>query len=342
MFPSFPGRRFNPSAEENFGALSGLKICSVAEPAEADSESAVFWEQERLFEAVLDSQAGLIICHPDKAQALPGRNLLIHPKPGLAMMKLVSWWVDISAHKPPLGVHPTAVVYPDAEIGENVHIGPHCVIGPKCRIEAGAIIEASCLIGPESLIGRNTWLYPRVTVYPGSVIGENCIIHSGAVLGADGFGFLLEEGIQHKVPQVGNVVIGNWVEIGANSTIDRGTMGPTCIGDGTKIDNLVQVGHNCRIGRHCMLCAQVGLAGSTTLGDYVYMAGKSGSAGHLSIGDRAMVGAQGGVTHDLPADGKYWGTPAIDANAYKRILAVQRKLPQIYRYYRDQSQTEED
>lgn len=318
-----------------------LRFTSVADPAGAAADSVVFWEQERWFGLVRDSGAGLIICPPDKAQLLDGRNLLLHPRPGLALIRLVSWWLDRSAFKPAPGIHPSAMIAPGAEIGPDVHIGAGCVIGEACRIEAGAVIEAQCQVGAESTIGKGTRLYPRVTLYPGCAIGADCVIHSGVVLGADGFGFTLEDGLQQKIPQVGNVVIGDKVEIGANTTIDRGTLGSTSVGDGTKIDNQVQIGHNCRIGRHCILCAQVGLAGSTTLGDYVYMAGKSGSAGHLSIGDRAMVGAQGGVTHDLPADGKYWGTPAIDAQVYKRILALQRKLPQIYGHYRKQVKKEE-
>ncbi|MCB5285878.1 MAG: UDP-3-O-(3-hydroxymyristoyl)glucosamine N-acyltransferase [Candidatus Cloacimonetes bacterium] len=319
-----------------------LQAASVADPAEAAADSVVYCEQPRFFQTVRDSQAGLIICAPDQAPQLPGRNLLLHPRPGLAMLKLLSWWLESSAEKPPPGIHPTAVVCPGAEIGADAHIGAFCVLGPNCRIGTGAVIEAHCAIGPQTTVGQNTWLYPRVTLYPRSVIGADCIIHSGAVIGADGFGFVLEDGVQQKIPQVGNVVIGDRVEIGANTAVDRGTLGPTSIGEGTKIDNLVQIGHNCRIGKHCILCAQVGLAGSTVLGDHVYMAGKSGSAGHLSIGDRAMVGAQGGVTHDLPADGLYWGTPAIDANIYKRILALQRKLPEIYGHYRKQIKNDED
>lgn len=319
-----------------------LLIRSVADPMEAAADSVVYWEQERLFEAVRDSRAGLIICTEDRARLLPGRNLLTHPRPGFAMIKLVSWWQENSADKPLPGIHPSAVLDSSADIGTDVHIGAYCSVGANCRIESGAIIEAYGSVGAESIIGKGSRLYPRVTLYPGTSIGEGCIIHSGAVLGADGFGFVLEAGIQQKIPQVGNVIIGNRVEIGANTTVDRGTLGPTRIGDGSKIDNLVQIGHNCRIGKHCILCAQVGLAGSTVLGDYVYMAGQSGAAGHLSIGDCAMVGAQSGVTHDLAADGQYWGLPAIDARVQKRILAIQRNLPQIYRHYRDQIQKEED
>jgi len=319
-----------------------LQASSVADPAEATADSVVYFEQSRLFEAVRESQAGLVICMPDQANLLPGRNLLLHPRPGFAMMKLVSWWLSHEAEKPAPGIHPSVEVHPSVVLGEDIHIGPGCVIGKGCRIESGAVIESHCVVGAECAIGKNTRLHPRVTLYPFSFIGSECIIHSGAVIGADGFGFVLEDGVQLKIPQVGNVQIGDHVEIGANSTVDCGTLGPTSIGDGTKIDNLVQIGHNCRIGKHCILCAQVGLAGSTVLGDYVYLAGKAGAAGHLSIGDRAMVGAQGGVTHDLAPDGLYWGTPAIDANAYKRILAIQRKLPEIYGHYRKQLKHKED
>jgi UDP-3-O-[3-hydroxymyristoyl] glucosamine N-acyltransferase len=172
------------------------------------------------------------------------------------------------------------------------------------------------------------------------VIGRKCIIHSGVVIGADGFGFLLMDGIQVKIPQVGNVVIHDDVEIGANSCIDRATLGSTVIGKGTKIDNLVQIGHNCVVGEHSILCAQVGLAGSTIVGDYVYLAGQVGAAGHITIGSRAMVGAQSGIAASIPAGAKYFGTPAIDANTMKRSIVAQKHLPEMYRSWQKQCKEE--
>ncbi len=176
-------------------------------------------------------------------------------------------------------------------------------------------------------------LYPRVSIYEDSVIGKNCIIHSGVVIGADGFGFVQMNGIQQKIPQVGNVIIGDGVEIGANSCIDRATLGSTKIGNGTKIDDLVMIGHNCSIGEHSILCSQVGLAGSTRVGDYVYLAGQVGVAGHLTIGSRAMIGAQSGVVNNVPEDARYFGSPAIDAKLTMRIVATQKHLPDMYRAF---------
>lgn len=310
-----------------------LRLHSVADPSEADGESIVFWEQEKYFASVRDSQAGLIFCVPEDAAKLPGRNLVLHPQPYFALMRLVAWWLQKSLPKPEPGVHPTAVVDPTAKLGENVYIGPWTTIGRDCRIAGGVAIEAGCSIGENVSIGSGTKLCPRVTIYPDCLIGSGVVIHSGAIIGADGFGFILMDGVQNKIPQVGNVEIGDNVEIGANSAIDCGTLSATVIGEGTKIDNLVQIGHNCRVGRHCILCAQVGLAGSSILGDYVYLGGQVGLAGHLTVGDRAMVGAQAGVTHNVPADARYLGSPAIDAGSYKRIFVSQKHLPEMFQHY---------
>ncbi len=310
-----------------------LSLSSVSEPREAGPDTIIFCEQEKYFEAVQASAAGLIICSPACSDRLPGRNLLITDKPYFALMRLVSWWLHFSEPRPQAGIHPLAQVGKATRLGEGVAIAAGVSIGKNCVIADNAIIEANCQIGDNVSIGANTHLYPNVSVYADTIIGKEAIIHSGCVVGADGFGFLLLEGIQQKIPQIGNVVIGDHVEIGANTTIDRATLGSTKIGEGTKIDNLVQIGHNCQVGRHCILCAQVGLAGSTIVGDYVYLAGQVGVAGHLSIGDRAMVGAQAGVTHDIPADGRYFGSPAEEAGLMKRIMASQKKLPELYRFY---------
>ena len=324
------GKRIQEICGGNFRGDERREFSCVAELAQAQPDCVAFFEQEKLLEQAQSSAAGLMICPPDKAELLPGRDLLLHPKPGLAMLKLAGWWLQDLQPKPPAGIHPSAVVDPAAQVSPEAHLGPFCVVEAACIVEAGAVIGANCHLAQNSRIGKGSLLFPKVSVYPDCEIGESCIVHSGVVIGADGFGFRFEDGIQMKVPQVGNVIVGNDVEIGANSCIDRATFGSTTIGDGCKIDNLVQIGHNCRIGRHSILCAQVGLAGSTVVGDYVYLAGQVGVAGHLTIGDRAVVGAQAGVTRDLPADGLYWGTPAIEAKTQKQITVLQRKLPEIY------------
>lgn len=324
------GKRIQEICGGNFRGDEQREFSCVAELEQAEPGCVAFFEQEKLLEQAKSSSAGLMICPPDKAEFFPGRELLLHPKPGLAMLKLAGWWLQVSNPKPPAGIHPTAVVDPKAQVSAQAHIAPFCVVEAGCRVESGAIIGANCYLAKNSRIGKGSELFPNVSVYPDCEIGENCIIHSGVVIGADGFGFRFEDGTQMKVPQVGNVVIGNDVEIGANTCIDRSTFGSTSIGDGCKIDNLVQIGHNCNIGRHSILCAQVGLAGSTVIGDYVYLAGQVGVAGHLTIGDRAVVGAQAGVSRDLPADGLYWGTPAMEAKTQRQITVLQRKLPEIY------------
>jgi UDP-3-O-[3-hydroxymyristoyl] glucosamine N-acyltransferase len=226
-----------------------------------------------------------------------------------------------------------------AVIGKNVTMAPNVNIGALVVIEDGAsigdysTIMSHCHIGKNVKIGTHCRLFPNVTIYEDCVLGDNVNIHSGTVIGADGFGYLLMQGIQQKIPQVGNVIIHDYVEIGANTTIDRGTISSTIIGEGTKIDNLVQIGHNCIIGKHSIICALVGLAGSTSIGDYVYLAGQVGAAGHLKVGDRTMVGAQAGISQDLAADGKYFGTPAREAQKMKRIMAVENNLPEMFKYF---------
>ena len=325
-----------------YRGADGLALSSVADPAAADATSVIFWEQDKYFVSAKDSAAALIFCLPENAEKLPGRNLLLHPKHYFGLMKLVSWWLERCAEKPAPGVHPSAVIDPSAELGAGVHIGAFAWIGKGCRLADGVIVSSHCCLDENVSLGAGTLLYPRVTLYSDTVIGTNCILHSGAVIGADGFGFLLHEGRQQKIPQVGNVVLGDYVEIGANTAIDRGTLGPTVVGEGTKIDNSVQIGHNCVIGCHSILCAQVGLAGSTKVGDYVYLAGQVGVAGHVSIGDRAMVGAQSGVSSDVPADSRYLGYPAMDAGEFKRMFASQKHLPQIYRAFLRQQKAEKE
>ncbi len=308
-------------------------LCKVGEPQEADEQTIIFLEQEKLLEKAKASSAGLIITTAKFVSELPERALLIVERPYYSLMRLITWWLEQENKDVNFTIHPTAIVAEDVRFEGEVAIGANVVIGSGCILGKGVIISEGCSIGKNVTIGTGTKLYANVCIYDDCVIGRNCILHSGVVIGADGFGFMLIEGKQHKIPQVGNVIIGDDVEIGANSCIDRATLGSTIIGRGTKIDNLVQVGHNCIIGEHSILCSQVGLAGSTVIGDYVYLAGQVGIADHLQIGDRAMVGAQSGVSGDIPADGRYFGYPAMEANLTKRIMAVQKNLPEMYHFY---------
>lgn len=229
------------------------------------------------------------------------------------------------------GLHPSAVVAGSAQVDPGAHVGAHCVIGEKTIIGAGVVLRGGNHIGDGCVIGAETQLFPNVTLYNMTQIGQRVRIHAGAVIGADGFGYVFDNGVHRKVPQVGYVVVHDDVEIGANVTIDRGALGPTVIGKGTKIDNLVQIAHNVVIGEHCLLVAQVGIAGSTRLGNYVTLAGQVGVAGHLKIGQQSIVAAQSGVMHDVPDNSKFLGSPAVpDRRAKRQLIAVQQ-LPELIR-----------
>jgi UDP-3-O-[3-hydroxymyristoyl] glucosamine N-acyltransferase len=235
------------------------------------------------------------------------------------------------AEAAPHGIDMRAFVHPSVRIGgaPSIHafasVGEGTVLGARCRIHPGAVIGAYCRLGDDVTI------YPNAVLYDGTVVGHRTIIHSGAVIGADGFGYRLHDGKHVKVPQLGHVELGHDVEIGAGTTVDRGTFGATRIGDGTKIDNLVQVAHNCSIGRHNLFVSQMGIAGSSTTGDYVVIAGQVGIVGHIHIGDRAMIGAKAGVTKDVPSGERMLGAPATPEREQKRILMTLEKLPEIRR-----------
>lgn len=227
------------------------------------------------------------------------------------------------------GIHPSAVIASDAEVDPSAHIGPHCVIrsrskiGPRVALLSGVCVAEGCQLGEDVVV------YPNVTLYPRTILGQRVRIHSGTVIGSDGFGYVLEAGVHRKVQQVGNVIIGDDVEIGACVTVDRGAIGPTVIGKGTKIDNLVQIGHNVRIGEHCLLVAQAAVAGSSKLGNYVVLAGQTGIAGHLELGNRAVVAAQSGVMHNIPEGETWWGAPAQPTRETKRQVIALRQLPEL-------------
>jgi UDP-3-O-[3-hydroxymyristoyl] glucosamine N-acyltransferase len=238
------------------------------------------------------------------------------------------------AESSPAEIDPTARVAPGVELGRGVSIGACATVGPGSKIGDGVRIGAHTSVGKRCEIGRDTELKDHVTLYADCVIGERCILHSGARIGVDGFGYVLHEGAHRKVPQVGRCVVEDDVEIGANTCIDRGSVGETRIGAGTKIDNLVHIAHNVRIGRSCIVVAQVGIAGSTTLGDGVVLAGQVGLIGHLNIGDGAIVAAQAGVSNDIPAGETWFGYPARPRTQVMRANAALLKLPELMRRVR--------
>lgn len=245
----------------------------------------------------------------------------------LAFAKLLNFYQENKPRK--VGISDKACIAPSATIGENVYIGEFASIGEHAVVGNGASIYPQTVVGDNVRVGERTTLYAGVKVYADCVIGNDCILHAGAVIGADGFGFAPQDGQYLKIPQIGNVVIGNNVEIGANTCIDRATMGSTCIGDNVKIDNLVQIAHNVTIGEGTGMAAQVGIAGSAKVGRRCILAGQVGVAGHITVDDGTVIGAQSGVTHSLK-QGTYLGSPALPLQEEKRLIIFRRKLPTLF------------
>lgn len=231
---------------------------------------------------------------------------------------------------PAPGVHATAVIAKDVQLGKDVSVGPYCVLEPGVKVGDRTILYAGCYLGHGVTVGSDTKLYPHVTVREYCRIGSRNIIHNGTVIGSDGFGYNVDkQGVRTKVPQIGIVVLGDDVELGANVTVDRARFGETRIGNGVKIDNLVQIAHNVVIGDHSVIVAQVGIAGSSEIGAHVTLAAQSGVGGHIVIGDRSIVGARGGVIKDLPAGSFVSGFPARLHVKEMRIHAQIERLPQL-------------
>lgn len=301
-------------------AITGISSLTEAQPGDisflANPKYAPFLAETRASAVLVaapqpaDHVAQIVVANPDHAFA-----------------RLVATYGPQSA-KMPVGVHPLAVIGEDVRLGEGVTIGPYAVIADGARIGDRSVIYPQVFIGASATIGADCLLYPQVSVRERCVLGNRVILHSGAVIGSDGFGYATIEGVHQKIPQVGIVAIEDDVEIGANTTIDRARFGTTRIGQGTKIDNLVQIAHNVETGRHCLIVAQVGIAGSTKLGNQVTLAGQSGISGHLSIGDQAIVTAMAGVSKHVPPKTVVRGYPAQEIKLAQAQEVAVRRLPQ--------------
>ena len=255
------------------------------------------------------------------------------PDPALALIPILEKLFPPRRPKP--GVHPTAIVAEGAVVDPSVEVGPYAVIGEGSRIGPGAILESHVSVGRDVEIGAGVWLHPHVVVYDRSILGPRAEVHSGVVIGSDGFGYAPSATGIRKIPQVGRVEIGADVEIGANSCVDRAALEVTRIGDGTKVDDLVMIGHNCVVGRHGFICGQAGLAGSSVVGDQVVLAGQAGVAGHLRIGNGVKVGAQSGVNRDVPDGENVNGTPHMPYRDSMKCLVEVRRLPETARLVRE-------
>ncbi len=304
---------------------AALLIKGFAPADHAQPGDLTFAENENYFARAEQSAASAVIV--DGAFNSTKKVLIRVPNARIAFAKILPLFFPEPVFAP--GIHPTAIVPATAQIDPSAHIGPYCVLGPKARIGPRSVLQGGDYIGANCQLGEEVNLFPNVTLYPGTELGNRVRIHSGAVVGSDGFGYVQDGAIHRKVPQIGNVIIREDVEIGANVTIDRGALGPTIIGKGSKIDNLVQIAHNVTLGEHCLIISQAGIAGSTKLGNYVILAGQAGIAGHLKLGNRVSVGAQSGVMHNIPDGEKWLFTPAQpDRQAKRQIIALQQ-LPEL-------------
>jgi UDP-3-O-[3-hydroxymyristoyl] glucosamine N-acyltransferase len=315
------------------GELRGdpdVVVTGVAPLDRAGPEHLTFLASARYAPLFAECGAGVALVAPELADA-PGRIAarVVVDKPHDAMISLLA-----SLYPEPeqaAGVHQTAVIGRGARLGERVAVGPYVVIGDGAEIGAGVRLDAHVVVGAGVTIGEACHLHAGVTLYPGTSLGERVRVHAGARLGSDGFGYVFRGGRHEKIPHVGRCVVESDVEIGANTTIDRGSIDDTVIGAGTKIDNLVHVAHNVRIGRLCLIMAQVGIAGSVRVEDGVILAGQAGIAGHHTIGAGARLAAQAGAFGDVPAGQTWSGYPARPHREALRAQAALFKLPSLLR-----------
>lgn len=314
-----------------------VSIQSARPVAEAGPGDITFIDDERYAKMLRSSPASAAIVGPHFKKLNPAERDL----PVIEVDDPRSAFVAVRTHLKGgekgrwTGIHPLAYVSPTAKIGANVAIYPFAYVGDDSVIGDGSTLEPGVIVGNDCVIGCDAMLHPHVVLYEGVTLGDRVEVHAGTVLGADGFGYRMSEGRHIKMPQTGTVEVQADVEIGSNCTIDRGTFEATVIGEGSKIDNLVMIGHNNRIGKHNLLCGQVGIAGSCKTGDYVVMAGQAGIKDHTEIGEKSIVGAQAGVHRSIPANQQVLGSPAIQVREQRRIFQMIARLPELNRQLRE-------
>jgi UDP-3-O-[3-hydroxymyristoyl] glucosamine N-acyltransferase len=329
-------RFFNPTGPHTAGTLAALIGATTGSPERAFSgvaplqsagpDDVSFLDNRRYAEFLDTTKAGAVIVHPDFAARVPaGAVALVTPEPYVGWAKILTHFFPAVAAKP--GIHPTAVVDPTAILAAGIEIGAGAVVGARVEIGENTIIGPLTVIGDGVVLGRNCRIHAQVTLSH-AILGNRVTLYPGARIGQDGFGFAITKSGFTQVPQLGRVVIEDGAEIGANVCIDRGSAQDTVIGPEVRVDNLVQLGHNVKIGHHSVIIAQAGVSGSTTIGAQVMVAAQAGLTGHITIGDGARIGAQSGVMADVPAGSDVLGAPAQPSKAFFREVVTLRKLAQ--------------
>ncbi|OJV38081.1 MAG: UDP-3-O-(3-hydroxymyristoyl)glucosamine N-acyltransferase [Bacteroidia bacterium 43-41] len=307
-----------------------VEVDNFAKIEEGKPRTIAFLSNPKYTHYIYETKADIVLVNhdfiPEKAISA---TLIKVPDAYAALASLLDMVNSITP--PKTGIEEMSFVSPTATLGDNVYVGAFAYIGEKVQVGNNVKIHPQTYIGEHVKIGNNVILYAGVKIYHGCEIGDNCILHSGAVIGADGFGFSKQEGTYHKIQQMGNVVLENDVEVGANTTIDRAVMGSTIIRRGVKLDNLIQVAHNCEIGENTVMAAQVGIAGSAKIGESCVFGGQVGIGGHITIGSRTQIGAQSGIISNTPEDSELMGSPAYPIKNYFKSSIIIPKLPDLYR-----------
>ena len=308
-------------------AIRGISALGTARPGDLS-----FLGNPKYKGEVAATRASLVLVPPDYVGDPAGDQLfLVVDQPSVALARLCARIEQALRPPPSPGVHPTALVAAGAHVAASASVGPLCILEDGVRIGERAYLQAAVFVGRDAVVGDDCQLLPGVRVYAGSQLGQRVRVHANVVIGSDGFGYEFVNGRHEKVPQIGVVVIEDDVEIGAGTTIDRARFGQTVVGEGTKIDNLVQVGHNVVIGKHCILCAQVGISGSATIEDYVVLGGQVGVGGHITVGKGVKAGGQAGISINISPGSYVNGNPAIPYLLERRIAVLKQRLPDLFR-----------
>jgi UDP-3-O-[3-hydroxymyristoyl] glucosamine N-acyltransferase len=305
-----------------------VRIARISTIEEAGGDALTFATTPAYLSSALQSAAAAVLVEAQLETSAAAKPLLVVENARHALALLLQ---SLRPRRPsgPFR-HPSAVVEPDAKLAADVYLGAHAYVGNAVAIGAGSVVEAGAYLGDGVSIGEAVWIRARACVLSGSRIGDRVVLHAGCVIGSDGFGWAFIDGRSERIPQVGNVVLEDDVEIGANTCVDRAQTGSTRIGAGTKVDNLVQIGHNCRIGKHCVIAALTGLAGSTVIGDYVKVGGQVGFKGHVTVGSRVTIAGKSGIWGDIGDDATVSGSPARDHREDLRLEVMIRKLPKLF------------